>query len=223
MSKVILTAIVLTTLILFSGVYGQGRSVDLNGFVEISKEYFENIDNDVTFLPLQKKYNDYCKLIVQNIHDDSYRASFDALVVFTENQDYEDRVLFKDVMKSLKERINLSLLEEHYGDYTLERFLTKRFDNIEIWWEENIVGNTYYFLRTQIIQELNGKELKYSNIVGDQLFFTVTSENIQSVEECSLHGETCLKVIIGEKHLRWTQFYDTSSLQLVKSIQNFNS
>ena len=223
MSKVILTAIVLTTLILFSGVYGQTEIVDLNEFMVLSRTYFESIDNDTVFTPLQVKYNNYCELIVKNIHDDSYRTCFDTLVAFAENQNYEDRVLFKDVMKLLKVRINLSLMGEHYGDYTLERFLERRYEDVEFWWEENIIGNNYFFLKLKIIHELNGQELKYSNIVGDQLSFTVTHKNIQSVEKCSLHGETCLKVIIGEDFLRWTQYYEIQDLRLVKSVQNFNS
>ena len=223
MSKVILTAIVLTTLIFFSGVYGQSGSVDLDEFMVLSRTYFESINSESDITPLQEKYHNYCELIVNNIHDDSYRASFDSLITFTENQDYEDRVLFKDVMKLLKSRISVSLLDEHYGDYSLGRFLRKRFENIESWWEENIIDNKYFFLKLQIVQELNGQELKYSNVVGDQLSFTVTTENIQSVEECSLYGEACLKVIIGENLLRWTHYYDTHSLRLVKSVQNFNS
>lgn len=223
MIKVILTTILLTTIIFFSGVYGQTMKINLNDFVSVSKAYFESISMNNSQDALHDKYINYCKDIVHEIYDDSYRAKFEKTIEFASGLPYGERVLFRDVMKMLEERLTYSVMNEHFGDYTVERFVQRRLEYVKAWREENIAGNDEYMKRLRILQALHGQTINYKNIIGEQLTFEVASNDVESIEFCDFNGESCVKVVVGNGSLRWTQYFQAENMVLLKTVQNFIS
>jgi hypothetical protein len=74
----------------------------------------------------------------------------------------------------------------------------------------------------KIKENLIEMTLTYSNIAGQPLTFTITADDIKSIEKTTLDGNAAWKVRVGDA-LAWDIYFDESGEQIIKKEQLFVS
>lgn len=75
----------------------------------------------------------------------------------------------------------------------------------------------------KIRDRLVGHELVYYNIAGMPQSYTITGEDIGTIEQTTLNGEAAWRVKIGEEGLAWEIYLDKDGEEILKEVQLFVS
>lgn len=74
----------------------------------------------------------------------------------------------------------------------------------------------------KITKQLVGMNLTYSNIAGQPMTFTITAEDITSIEQATLDNNTVWKVHVGDA-LAWNIYLDETGSRIIKEEQLFQT
>ncbi|MCK5685538.1 hypothetical protein KAJ27_15510, partial [bacterium] len=136
---------------------------------------------------------------------------------------YSRRVLLGELYENLATAILQQIHQADLNDVEIKKFLTGRYNQIQQWQHDNISGNDLYFHRIRVCIALDGTQLVYKNIAGEEIGFTIRKKHIHEIEKVHYNSHECLQIRIGDGHLRWWTYYKINDLKCIDTVPDFNS
>ena len=223
MFKVVVVSFVLSFLIVTGGLYSN-NTLPMVEFMDLADRYYQQkLESETIQTPIQEQYLSFIQELCSTVTQDSYHDCFDQLVEYSDQVIYSRRVLLGDLYEKLATAILRQILQDDLDNDEIKKFLMRRHEQIQQWQRDNLLGNDLYFHRIRVCIALDGTQLTYKNIAGEELGFTIRKKYIHEIEKVHYNGHECLQVRVGDRFLRWWSYYKIQDLKCIDTIPDFNS